>query len=197
MSLASGHGEFEALLTPILTPAFGTALHLARNRDDAEDLVQEAALRAFRSFHTFQKGTNFKAWFFRILTNQFLYRYRQKQRQPQMTDLEDASDLYMYSQTGQAGLHQRSSDPAALVLERLSAEEIAQAVQALPDEYRLVATLYFMEEFSYEQIAEIVERPIGTVRSRLHRARKLLQKALWKTVTDAGILEEITKERAD
>ena len=98
----------------------GTALHMTRHKDDAEDLVQEAAVRAFRSFHTFERGTNFKAWFFRILTNLYLNKYRQKQREPEMVNLDDAPDLYLYSHTVAAGLHARSTDPAALVLRQLT-----------------------------------------------------------------------------
>lgn len=191
-----GRETFEQLLAAALPTAFGVAIRFVRNRDDAEDLVQEASLRAFRSFHTFTSGTNFRAWLLRILTNLYYQKYRQRQREPQITELEDAPDLYLYIQTRDAGLHQRSDDPAGLVLERLSMDHIAGAIDALPDDFRMVAALYFMEEFSYEEIAGIVDVPIGTVRSRLHRGRKLLQKSLWQLAVDQGLVAPLSPEAA-
>ena len=187
----SGTQNFEALLTPILDAAYGTALHMTRHRDDAEDLVQEAALQAFRAFGTFQPRTNFKAWFFRILTNLFINRYRQKQREPEidlLSALEDAPILYLFRQTRNMGLHAWNSDPAALVIDKLEATQVAAAIAALPEEYRIVAALYFVEEFSYQEIADIVDCPVGTVRSRLHRGRRMLQKALWSIAQDQGVI---------
>jgi RNA polymerase sigma-70 factor (ECF subfamily) len=183
--------RFESYLTPILTAAYGTALHLTRHGDDAQDLVQEAALQAFRAFDSFQEGTNFKAWFFRILTNLFINTYRRRQRAPEvdtLSDLEDAPALYLFRRTREAGMHTWSSDPAALVLEKLDAEQICRAIAALPEDYRVVSALYFMEEFSYQEIAEMVGCPVGTVRSRLHRGRRMLQKALWSIAEQQGIV---------
>jgi RNA polymerase sigma-70 factor (ECF subfamily) len=180
--------RFEAYLTPILTAVYGTALHMTRNGEDAEDLVQEAALQAFRAFDSFQAGTNFKAWFFRTLTNLFINTYRKRQRQPEIStlfELEDAPALYLFKRTRQMGIHPWNSDPAALVIEKLEAEQVSRAIAALPEDYRVVSALYFMEEFSYQEIAEIVGCPVGTVRSRLHRGRRMLQKALWH-VADLG-----------
>lgn len=194
MDQRARQAEFEALLQPLLAGAFGTALHLTRHRDDAEDLVQEAAVQAFRAFHTFRSGTNFKAWFYRILTNLFFHRYRQRRREPQVTQLEDAPDLYLYTRTKQAGLHAISEDPATLIMSKLSAEQVAAAIDGLPEEYRMAASLYFMEEFAYQEIAEILDCPVGTVRSRLHRGRKLLQKALWTIAEEAGIVAELSPE---
>src|ERR687896_2417977 len=111
----SGTQNFEASLTPILDAAFGIALHMTRDRDDAEDLVQEAALQAFRAFDTFQPGTNFKAWFFRILTNLFINAYRKRQREPEidtLSELEDAPALYLFKRTREMGIHSWNSDPA-------------------------------------------------------------------------------------
>jgi RNA polymerase sigma-70 factor (ECF subfamily) len=185
---------FEQLLAPILRAAYGTALHMTRHKDDAEDLVQEAAVRAFRSFHTFELGTNFKAWFFRILTNLYLNKYRQKQREPEMVNLEDAPDLFLYAHTIAEGLQARSTDPAALVLRQLDTEQVAAAIGALPEEFRTVCTLYFMEEFAYQEIAEILDCPIGTVRSRLHRGRRALQRELWQLAQEQGIIATLTAE---
>jgi RNA polymerase sigma-70 factor, ECF subfamily len=182
--------SFERQFAPLLGPAYGTALHMTRHKDDAEDLVQEAVVRAFRSFHTFEEGTNFKAWFFRILTNLYLNKYRQKQRQPEIVDLEDAPDLYLYSQTRREGWNSQTEDPAGQVMRKLDTEQVAAAIDALPEEYRTVCALYFMEEFAYQEIAEILDCPIGTVRSRLHRGRKLLQRALWHLVEEQRVLVE-------
>ena len=172
--------EFEALLRPILQTVYGTALHYTRNRDDASDLVQEATLQAFRAFNSFQSGTNFRAWLLRILTNLFLNKYRKQQREPDIANLEDLTESYLYNQTYRAGMHQGSSDPAEVILQKLDTEKVRAAIDALPEEFRIVAALYFVEEFSYQEISEIVDCPVGTVRSRLHRSRKLLQKALWE-----------------
>jgi RNA polymerase sigma-70 factor (ECF subfamily) len=186
--------KFEALFEPILTAAYGTARHMTRNDDDAADLVQEAALRAFRSFHTFEEGTNFKAWFFRILTNLFYEKHRKTEREVGTVSLEDAPDLYLFTQTVNAGLHAQHEDPAAAVLGKMTEEEIAAAIAALPEEYRVVCSLYFMEEFSYEEIAALIGCPIGTVRSRLHRGRKMLQKALWHIAEEHGIVAALSSE---
>lgn len=187
--------QFETLLEPILASAYGAAYHLTRNRDDAEDLVQEAAIQAFRALGSFQQGTNFKAWFLRILTNLFLSQYRKKRRAPEMVDLQDAPDLYLYTQTQQLGLHNGNSDPVERVFNKLKEEQIANALDSLPEEYRVAATLYFIEELAYQEIADILDTPIGTVRSRLHRSRKMLQKALWEIAEEQGIVAELRAER--
>jgi RNA polymerase sigma-70 factor (ECF subfamily) len=190
----SAAARFESYLTPILTAAYGTALHMTRNSDDAADLVQEAALQAFRAFDSFQEGTNFKAWFFRILTNLFINAYRRRQREPgidTLSDLEDAPALYLFSRTREMGIHAWNADPAALILEKFEAEQVYQAIAALPEDYRIVSALYFMEEFSYQEIAEMVGCPVGTVRSRLHRGRRMLQKALWHIAEQQGIIANL------
>jgi RNA polymerase sigma-70 factor, ECF subfamily len=180
--------EFEQLLSPILQMAYGTAVRLTRNRTEAEDLVQDAALLAYRAFGSFQQGTNFKAWFFRILTNAFYSRHRKEKHEKTNLSTEDVPALYLYSKTAEAGLHGRESDPASTIMDKLDAEQVGEALEALPTEYRLVATLYFIEDFSYQQIAEVLECPVGTVRSRLHRGRRMLQKALWQVAVERGIV---------
>jgi len=184
--------ELESLLLPLLNSAYGTAMHLTRNRADAEDLVQEASLLACRGFGTFEQGTNFKAWYFRILTNCFYSKYRKRKREGTQLELEDSPELYLYCQTAAAGLHARTEDPAAAVMARLDTEQVGAAIDALPEEYRVVATLYFLQDFSYQEIAEVLEVPVGTVRSRLHRGRRMLQKALWKIAQERGIIGELT-----
>ncbi len=179
---------FESLFTPLLSSAYGAAFRLVQNRADAEDLVQEAALQAFRAYHTFQPGTNFKAWFFRILTNCFISRYRRTKKERGDVALDDTQDLYLFRRTAEAGMHGPDANPAQALLGKLDEEQVAEALAALPGEYRAVATLYFIEDFSYEQIAEVLGCPIGTVRSRLHRARKMLQRALWQVAVDQGLV---------
>ncbi len=184
---------FESLLTPVLGPAYGMALRLSSNRADAEDVVQEAALLAFRGFHTFEQGTNFKAWFFRILTNAYFGKRRKDKRRPSTVDLDEVPDLYMYKQSADTGLLTKSEDPGSLVVSAMDVEQVTQAIDALPEEYRIVSVLYFLEDMSYQAIADIVEIPVGTVRSRLHRGRKMLQKALWEIAEEAGIIGQLTE----
>jgi RNA polymerase sigma-70 factor (ECF subfamily) len=185
--------SFEGLLEPLLDAAFGTALRFTRNRTDAEDLVQQAALLAFRGFKTFEQGSSFRAWFFRILTNCFYSQYRKRKRQGTEIDLDDAPELHMYSQTAAIGLHGHTDDPAGLLMSKFEVEHVEAAVAALPDEYRVAATLYFMQDFSYQEIAEILGVPVGTVRSRIHRGRRLLQKALWAVAEERGIVSTLAE----
>jgi RNA polymerase sigma-70 factor, ECF subfamily len=180
--------EFERLFTPLFSMAYGTAVRLTRNRTEAEDLVQDAALLAYRAFDTFEPGTNFKAWFFRILTNAFYSRHRKDKHEKGNVSTEDVPPLYLYNRTAEAGMQGRESDPASAIMDRLDTEQVTQALEALPTEYRVVATLYFIEDFSYQQIAAVLECPVGTVRSRLHRGRRLLQKALWDIAVERGIV---------
>lgn len=193
----AGDTTYEALLLPLLDSAFGTALHLTRNRSDAEDLVQEAALLACRGFGTFEAGSNFRAWFFRILTNCFYSKYRKRKREGVQMELEDTPELYLYGQTAGAGLHGRSEDPATMLMRQLDEERIAEAIDALPDEYRVVCTLYFVQDFSYQEVAEVLEVPVGTVRSRLHRGRRLLQRALWNIAKERGIVTQLAGNDGD
>jgi RNA polymerase sigma-70 factor (ECF subfamily) len=180
--------EFEDLLAPLLGPAYGTALHLTRNPADAEDLVQEAAFLAFRSFHTFTPGTRFKAWYFQILMNAFRHRWRRRKREPETVDVGETTELFLFRQAAALGLTTTSPDPAAEVMAKIGAEQVERAIDSLPEEFREATTLYFLEEFSYEEIAGILDCPVGTVRSRLHRGRKLLQRALWDAARESGIV---------
>ena len=179
--------EFEGLFTPILQMAYGTAVRLTRDRTEAEDLVQEAALLAYRAFGSFQRGTNFKAWFFRILTNAFYSRHRRDKHEKANLSTEEVPALYLYSRTTEAAMPGAESDPATAILDRLDTERVGEALDRLPEEYRAVATLYFVDDLSYQQIAEVLECPVGTVRSRLHRGRRVLQKALWDIAVERGI----------
>jgi RNA polymerase sigma-70 factor (ECF subfamily) len=180
--------EFEPLFAVVAGTAFGIAVRLTRNQADAEDLVQEAALLAFRAFASFEPGTNFRAWFFKILTNCYFSKRRREKSRPVTSDLDDTPDLYLYARSAEAGFPTQGPDPAALLLDRLGTERVLAAIDRLPEEYRVVSTLYFMEDLSYEEIAQVLACPIGTVRSRLHRGRKMLQKALWQVAEESGII---------
>jgi RNA polymerase sigma-70 factor (ECF subfamily) len=180
--------DFEALFGAVAGTAFGIAMRLTRNQADAEDLIQEAALLAFRAFASFEPGTNFRAWFFKILTNCYFSKRRREKSRPVTSDLDDTPDLYLYARSAEAGFPTQGPDPAAQLLDRLGTERVVAAIARLPEEYRVVSTLYFMEDLSYEEIAEVLGCPIGTVRSRLHRGRKMLQKALWLVAEESGIV---------
>jgi len=184
--------DFDAQLLAVLPPAYGYALRLTRNRADAEDLVQEAALLACRAAHTFEAGSNFKAWYFRILVRCFYARHRTAKRRPETVELDDTPDLYLYGNFIRNGLRSSGDDPASTLLERLGTEQVVDAIRVLPTEYGVVCTLYFMEDFAYHEIAEVLDVPVGTVRSRLHRGRKMLQKALWQAAQEAGVIGALT-----
>lgn len=185
---ARAQATFEELFRPIAGMAYGTAVRLTRNRTEAEDLVQDAALLAFRAFDSFQTGTNFKAWFFRILTNAFYSRHRKEKHERNNVSTEDLPPLYLYGKTADVGMHSKEADPATALMDRIDTEHVTAALESLPTEYRVAATLYFMEDFSYQQIADVAGCPVGTVRSRLHRGRRMLQKALWQVAEERGIV---------
>lgn len=176
--------EFEAYLTPLLTAAYGYALRLSGDPDQAMDLVQEASVRAYQGRNSFETGTNFKAWFFKILTNVFLRSQRRRVGEEPTISL-DAPDA-----DGRARDYaDYRPDPSARAIDRLDAEAVQAAIGRLPEEFRTVAMLYFLNEFRYEEIAETLDIPVGTVRSRLHRGRKLLQDELSAIAVARGLVE--------
>jgi RNA polymerase sigma-70 factor (ECF subfamily) len=166
---------------------FSAALRMTRNRADAEDLVQETYLKGYRSFHTFAEGTNLRAWLFRILTNTYINRYRAKQRRPDETDLTDLEDLYLYRRLGTIDDPTRGRSAEESLMEMLPDHEVKAALESLPDNFRLPVVLADVEGFSYKEIAEMLEIPIGTVMSRLHRGRKAMQKALYDYARERGL----------
>ena len=179
--------SFESLLASVMDRAYSLASHLTHDRDDAEDLVQTAALQAYRAFHQYQAGTNFRAWFLRSLTNCFLAQYRKNKRRPRPAALDDVEPLVLYDRAVELGLLAQSPDPAAHVLSGLGVADIQAAIQALPDDFRLTCALYFVEELSYQEIADLTHCALGTVRSRLHRGRRLLQRELRERARQHGI----------
>jgi RNA polymerase sigma-70 factor, ECF subfamily len=165
---------------PFMDGLYSAALRMTRNPSDAEDLVQETYLKAYRAFHTFQEGTNLKAWLYRILTNTYINQYRAKKRRPDETDLEEVEDLYLYRRLG--GLEGATAGRSAEdeLLEHLTSEEVKEAIESLPEQFRMAVLLADVEGFAYKEIAEILDIPIGTVMSRLHRGRKAMQKQLYE-----------------
>lgn len=161
-----------------MSSLYSAALRMTRNPSDAEDLVQETYLKAYRAFGSFQEGTNLKAWLYRILTNTFINSYRARRRRPEQSELDDVEDLYLYRRLG--GLEAVSAGRSAEeeVLEHFTEGEVKAAVESLPEQFRMAVLLADVEGFSYKEIAEILDVPIGTVMSRLHRGRRALQKTL-------------------
>ena len=172
---------------PLMSSLYSAALRMTRNPTDAEDLVQETYLRAYRGFGGFEQGTNLKAWLYRILTNTYINIYRAKKRRPDETDLDDVEDLFLYHRLGglEAATLGRSAEDE--LMDYFTEAEVKEAIEALPDTFRMAVLLADVECFSYKEIAEILDIPIGTVMSRLHRGRKALQKRLYEFARDRGL----------
>ena len=169
---------------------FSTALRMTRNRADAEDLVQETFVKAWRSFATFQEGTNLRAWLFRIMTNTFINKYNAQQRRPQETELDEVEELFLFRRIGafdQSKMNQSAEDQ---LLEFFTDDEVKNAIEELPEMFRLPVLLSDVDGFSYKEIAEMLDVPIGTVMSRLHRGRKMMQKLLYTYAKDRGLVDE-------
>jgi RNA polymerase sigma-70 factor, ECF subfamily len=179
--------RFEREALPLLPGLYSAANRLTRNSADAEDLVQETFLRAYRGFHQFQAGTNLKAWLYRILTNTFINSYRKRQREPQTISDDGIEDWYLYSRMASEGLEPSAE---ASVIDSLPDEEVQEALSSLPEQFRIAVLLADVEGFSYKEIADIMDVPIGTVMSRLHRGRKALEKRLWDVVRERGLVRD-------
>jgi RNA polymerase sigma-70 factor (ECF subfamily) len=191
---AGSREEFEALLAPVLDRAYATARRLTRNDADAEDLVQDAALFAYRGFGTFERGTNFRAWFLRVLMNAFLSARRKHHVEDGAVSLDELPNAFIQRQAHElvraAGASEglQAADVARTVMGRLERSQVEAAIDALPEEFRVVAALYLLQDQPYQEIASLLGIPVGTVRSRLHRARALLQKSLWEIAVDHGLV---------
>jgi RNA polymerase sigma-70 factor (ECF subfamily) len=180
--------EFERVALPHINALFNLALKLTRNRKDAEDLVQESYLRAYRFFDSYEAGTQIKAWLYRILRNTFINRYRAARARPEEVDFDKIESVY--EQMVEEGFltGRRAPTPEAVVMDGVLDSEIQEAMAALPDEYREVVVLALVDELSYKEIAGVLSIPLGTVMSRLHRGRKLLQAALLEYARRKGIV---------
>ena len=164
---------------------YSAALRMTRNPADAEDVVQETYLKAYRAYGTFKEGTNLKAWLYRILTNTYINVYRKKQRRPAEVELGELQDLYLYRRLGEVSGASRSAEEE--VLDQFVDDDVKQALESLPEHFRMPVLLADVEGFSYKEIAGILDVPIGTVMSRLHRGRKALQKKLWSVAEERGL----------
>ena len=177
--------NFERDALPYGQQLYSAALRMTRNPTDAEDVVQETFLKAYRGYDTFKEGTNLKAWLYRILTNTYINRYRKEKRRPAEVELGELQDLYLFKRLGEASGAERSTEER--VLESMVDADIKDALESLPEKFRMPVLLADVEGFSYKEIADIIDVPIGTVMSRLHRGRKALQKKLWSLAEQRGL----------
>ncbi|WP_046469381.1 sigma-70 family RNA polymerase sigma factor [Allosalinactinospora lopnorensis] len=177
------HLDFVSAVTPYAEQLYPTALRMTRNSADAEDLVQETFTKAFANFHQFRAGTNLRAWLYRILTNTFINGYRKKQREPRQETTDEIKDWQLAAADTHASTGSRSAESE--VLEHLPDSTIRHSLAQLPEEFRVVVYLIDIEGYSYKEVAALMETPLGTVMSRLHRARRQLR----------GMLADYAKER--
>lgn len=186
--------EFEELTLPHLDPLYSAALRLTKNDRDAEDLVQDTFLRAYRFFDKFERGTNIKAWLFRILTNTFINRYRRSVKERSIVEGSEKDAVQERFVSRRAT--EFASNPEQFLFDRLLSDDVLRAIDELPIDFRLVVILADLQDFSYNEIAEIVGCPVGTVMSRLYRGRKLLQKKLKDYALESGMISEEAIEAA-
>jgi RNA polymerase sigma-70 factor (ECF subfamily) len=176
--------EFEVLALPHLDGLYAAALRLTRNPGDAEDLVQDAVLRAFRFFDKFERGTNIKAWLYKILTNTFINRYRRTTKERNIVEDERDSVQDRLVSRDAADV---AEDPERAFFDRLLSDDVLRAIDAVPIDFRMAVILADLQDFSYKEIADILDVPVGTVMSRLFRGRRLLQKQLAEYATASGV----------
>jgi RNA polymerase sigma-70 factor (ECF subfamily) len=182
---------------PFMDQLYSTALRMTRNAADAEDLVQETFLRGYRGYERFEAGTNLRAWLFRILTNTYINSYRKKQRRPEETELDEVEELFLYRRLAgrDAGDFGRSAEDE--LFSHITSDTVKDAIEELPEQYRMAVLLADVEGFAYKEIAEILDVPIGTVMSRIHRGRKKLEKQLYEYARQHGFAsddESVTDE---
>lgn len=177
--------DFERDAMQYAPQLYSAALRMTRNAADAEDIVQETFLKAFRAYDSFEEGTNLKAWLYRILTNTYINKYRKQQRRPSEVELGELQDLYLFRRLGESSGASYSAEKEAL--DQFVDTDIIEALESLPESFRMPVVLADVDGFSYKEIADILDVPIGTVMSRLHRGRKALQRKLWNVAEERGI----------
>jgi RNA polymerase sigma-70 factor (ECF subfamily) len=176
------HKEFEKEMLPHMSALYNFALRMTGDPDDAKDLVQETYMKAYRFFDKYSQGTNAKAWLFRIMKNSYINRYRRESKEPDKVDYDEIKDFYATVKGSVAD----TNDLQEKIFGNLFEDEVAKALQDLPEEFRTVVILCDIEGYTYEEIADFIEIPIGTVRSRLHRGRKMLRESLRRYALQRG-----------
>ncbi len=186
--------DFAKLIEPHLSSLYSTALRMTHNKNDAEDLVQDTLFKAFRALDQYQKNTNFRAWIFRILVNTFITAYRKAIKQPQKISYDDMEEFFLYKRLDESVSLQETTKED--FLENLFDDDVKEALDNLPYQFRLVVLLCDVEGFSYNEIANIIDAPSGTVMSRLFRGRKLLQRYLWNYAKTRGYITDGYKKKS-
>lgn len=179
--------QFEVEALPHMDALYRTALRMTKNEKDAEDLVQEALVKAYRFWDKFETGSNCRAWLFKIMTNIFINNYRSKSRSPMAVNVDDIDDNFLYGQLAVGG---KEENPEKDLFNKIFDDDVKKAIESLPDDFRMVVMLSFLEGFSYQEIADIADLQLGTVKSRLHRGRKLLQKELFDYAIKNGYVKD-------
>ncbi|GAA2510133.1 MAG: sigma-70 family RNA polymerase sigma factor [Kocuria rhizophila] len=187
--------RFERDAMQYVDQLYAAALRMARNPSDAEDLVQEAYTKAFSAFHQYKPGTNLKAWLYRILTNTYINLYRKRQREPRQANTDAVEDWQLHRAESHTSTGLRSAEVEAL--DHLPDSDVKRALQELPEEFRLAVYFSDVEGFAYKEISEIMDTPIGTVMSRLHRGRKLLREKLGDYAQERGFDTSKTRKGKD